>query len=54
MIDTEQIVEYITNEKKVEHQFRTIKRLERPNVKSVTMNKDEISGVYECKKLLSK
>ena len=32
MIQEDSIVEFITNEKKIEHQYRTIKRLERPSI----------------------
>lgn len=49
----EDIVEFITNEKKIEHQYRTIKRLEKPSVSSVLKN-DEINGFYECKDFMNK
>ena len=48
MIDQEEIVEFSTHERKIEHQYRTIKRLEPPNIHAV-LKREEFFGVYECK-----
>ena len=53
IMSEEDIVEFITNEKKIEHQYRTIQRLEKPLMSSVIKN-DEINGFYECKDFMSK
>ena len=54
MMLEESIVEFITNEKKIEHQYRTIKRLENPTISSVLNRVDEINGIYECTDFMNK
>ena len=53
MLTEESVVEFLTKKKQIEHQYRTVKRLERPTIKSL-VNRDEIDGIYECKDFMSK
>ena len=53
MIEEESTEEFISNEKKIDHQYRTIMRLEPPNVDSV-QNREESFGTFELKDFAEK
>lgn len=53
MIDEESIVEFVTNEKKILYQYRSVRRLERPRISAI-FSHDESQGTYECNDFLAK
>jgi len=53
MIAEKATVEFTMNERKIEHQYRALQRLEKPSVASALRINDDF-GIFECRDFLNK